>query len=157
PPPSSGRSSGRGRQVRGTATGCRSCGSKAASGRREWPNRDPLGIKGGINLYSFARNGSINSIDPFGDFVYFGPTGVLLPGLSEVLPPTENLGDILGVITFNYFACRAAVRDAMFGAEQGANANFGRAGQMHGNEGSIPDMLTHCVGACEVAKHDGPC
>lgn len=36
------------------------------SGRRQWPNRDPLGIEGGINLYAYVGNRSIDQIDPYG-------------------------------------------------------------------------------------------
>jgi len=36
----------------------------ASTGR--WPNRDPLGEKGGLNLYGFVGNNSINKFDPFG-------------------------------------------------------------------------------------------
>ena len=31
-----------------------------------WPNRDQIDEKGGLNLYGFVRNNSINRIDPFG-------------------------------------------------------------------------------------------
>lgn len=33
---------------------------------QRWPNRDPLGERGGLNLYRFARNAPVMSIDPFG-------------------------------------------------------------------------------------------
>ena len=33
---------------------------------QRWPNRDPLGEEGGINLYTFIRNNSGNRFDPFG-------------------------------------------------------------------------------------------
>jgi len=32
----------------------------------QWPNRDPLGETGGINLYGFVGNDGINKIDAFG-------------------------------------------------------------------------------------------
>ena len=38
-----------------------------ASGRRQWPNRDPIQELGGWNLYGFFRNEAIDAIDPFGD------------------------------------------------------------------------------------------
>jgi hypothetical protein len=31
-----------------------------------WPNRDPLGEDGGVNLYGFVRNGPLNQIDRLG-------------------------------------------------------------------------------------------
>ncbi len=33
---------------------------------QRWPNRDPIGENGGLNLYAFVRNASPNSIDPLG-------------------------------------------------------------------------------------------
>ena len=47
--------------------GLRACGYKSVSGRHEWPNRDPLQEKGGLNLYSFCENDANNNIDPFGE------------------------------------------------------------------------------------------
>jgi hypothetical protein len=35
-------------------------------GAQRWLNRDPAGEKGGINLYVFTHNGSINWIDGYG-------------------------------------------------------------------------------------------
>lgn len=48
------------------ATGYAVFVDETASGRRYWPNRDPIGIEGGINLYAFVRNGSIDAVDAFG-------------------------------------------------------------------------------------------
>jgi len=31
-----------------------------------WPNRDPIGQEGGINLYSFAANDPTDAFDPLG-------------------------------------------------------------------------------------------
>jgi hypothetical protein len=41
-------------------------GRNTASGRRRWPNRDPIGIDGGINPYAFVANDPINHVDPIG-------------------------------------------------------------------------------------------
>jgi RHS repeat-associated protein len=32
----------------------------------DWLNRDPLGERGGINLYGFVQNDSLNGFDKFG-------------------------------------------------------------------------------------------
>lgn len=37
-----------------------------ASGRRQWPNRDPIGELGGVNLYSMVGNDPMDRIDLFG-------------------------------------------------------------------------------------------
>ena len=53
--------------------GSRVCAYKTASGRGEWPNRDPFEEAGGINLYGFAANDPISDIDPLGeDFIAVG-------------------------------------------------------------------------------------
>ena len=71
----SGRFSSRLRRSRAIATGCGACGYKTASGRGKWPNRDPIGEAGGINLYGFVGNDPIDRVDPLGerwpDYYYF--------------------------------------------------------------------------------------
>jgi len=62
----SGRSSRRGHAARGIATGCRGSAGKTALGRSSWLNRDPIGEKGGANLYGFVRNASVSAFDPNG-------------------------------------------------------------------------------------------
>ena len=46
--------------------GSRGCGYKTASGLGKWPNRDPIEEPGGDNLYEFAVNSPIDSIDDYG-------------------------------------------------------------------------------------------
>jgi RHS repeat-associated protein len=43
------------------------------SGSGRWLNRDPLGEAGGLNLYEFVGNDSVNGVDPLGLFWRFGP------------------------------------------------------------------------------------
>jgi RHS repeat-associated protein len=62
----SGRLSRRGRFHSINTPGLRACGYKTASGRRQWPNRDPIMENGGINLYSFVANSPVNYIDLWG-------------------------------------------------------------------------------------------
>jgi len=40
--------------------------TKTASGRPYWPSRDPIEEEGGINLYGFTNNNSINNFDSVG-------------------------------------------------------------------------------------------
>ena len=39
---------------------------ETASGRSNWPNRDPIQEQGGVNLYGFVANRSINNYDILG-------------------------------------------------------------------------------------------
>lgn len=62
----SGRLSRRSRGRSINTPGSRGCAYKTASGRHEWPNRDPLGERGGLNLYDYVGNNPINRFDRFG-------------------------------------------------------------------------------------------
>jgi uncharacterized protein RhaS with RHS repeats len=46
--------------------GSRACAYKSASGLGNWPNRDPIGERGGLNLYGFTHNNPISKIDRLG-------------------------------------------------------------------------------------------
>lgn len=46
--------------------GLRACGYKSASGLGKWPNRDPIGERGGLNLYDYVGNNPVNLVDLFG-------------------------------------------------------------------------------------------
>jgi len=51
-----------------------------------WPSRDPIGERGGLNLYGFLGNDGISRIDVLGGFPYFNP-GQNPAGVSEPPPP----------------------------------------------------------------------
>lgn len=61
-----GRSSRRRFRTRESATGCHRYGYKTVLGRRRWLSRDPIGERGGLNLYKFAGNNAIEKIELFG-------------------------------------------------------------------------------------------
>ena len=46
------------------------CVYENASGLREWLNRDPIGERGGINLYRFVGNNPLRFVDPLGLLVF---------------------------------------------------------------------------------------
>ena len=52
--------------------GSRTCAYKTASGLGNWPNRDPLAERGGLNLYEFVGNNSINLVDTDGQVTTSG-------------------------------------------------------------------------------------
>ena len=57
---------------------------ETASGRSNWPNRDPIEEWGGLNLYGFVGNDRVN------DFDYLGMLGLasLISGLGELYMST---------------------------------------------------------------------
>ena len=66
---------------------------------QRWINRDPIGERGGLNLYRFVANNPVSRIDPWGLFdgvtVPRGP-GTLLPGPGSGLPTP---GEVMGMPT----------------------------------------------------------
>ncbi len=62
----SGQTSAASAQSFENTMGFAGCGYKTASGRDEWPNRDPINELGGINLYGMVANNPISYYDPLG-------------------------------------------------------------------------------------------
>ncbi len=54
-----------------------------------WVNRDPLGERGGLNVYGFARNNSVYLLDPLGEY------SIALPGFGA------GFGAICGYVTLS--------------------------------------------------------
>ncbi len=111
-------------------------------GLQRWINRDPLGEGGGINLTRYVLNNPVSGTDKFGKKPIFVPP----------MPPLGDPGAIVAACK-----CRNMVYNAMHGAEAYANAVYGGPGQTHANAGSLADMMTHCIGACLVARGEGAC
>ena len=150
--PSGRRSRGQRRRP-GTTTGSTRCDCKTAAGRREWPNRDPIGEKGGINLYEVARNGPVDYIDAAGENplvliivgvgAWFFGSGCkeqeapLPPALPEHIkdfwedPPKELRGT---------FAWPAACQQALTNCETGCANEYGARGSK--------DDLRLCLDNC---------
>ena len=62
----SGRRMQRGPSTPPRATGYRAHPYNISLGRPEWQSRDPIGVRGGINLYGYVENSPLNWNDPFG-------------------------------------------------------------------------------------------
>jgi len=62
----SGQTSATASQALENAMGFWGCGYETASGQRKWLNRDPIGERGGLNLYAYVGNSPINHFDPYG-------------------------------------------------------------------------------------------
>jgi hypothetical protein len=76
----SGRKSRRARVRSMFTPGSRVCAYKTAPGRREWPNRDPIGEDGGKNLYRSVRNAPVSLGDVDGRIPIEGPC--CMPGMG---------------------------------------------------------------------------
>jgi hypothetical protein len=61
-----GRSVRRGRRDHRGAVGSRPCRYGSVEGLPVWPNRDPIGELGGVNLYAIVNNAVLDSMDPLG-------------------------------------------------------------------------------------------
>jgi hypothetical protein len=73
-------------QSPGFTPGWRTCAYKTASGRREWPNRDPAGEAEDVNLYRFAYNNSVGFFDSDGFQVTTAPPAPSRPPGPTLLP-----------------------------------------------------------------------
>ena len=75
--------------------GCRKC--HAMYTIINWPNRDPIGESGGVNLYGFARNNSTNEFDYLGLAIPSGAfSGNYSPQASDynhLIPPDAYVPD----------------------------------------------------------------
>src|SRR5665213_983133 len=79
------------------------------SNLQRWIQRDPIGERGGINLYTFVGNNPVNFVDPWGLTTYvwppedtpsgaYGPTATVInDGSDNVLPAVPFLTDSQGM------------------------------------------------------------
>jgi len=116
----SGRLSRR-RRVRSMFTpGSRACGYRTASGRGKWPNRDPLGELGGLNLYGFTDNNPLNRVDIDGRVAPVIVVGGISIGALEAAAAAFGISAIACLSTP---ACRdAAMRLTQEALEEAAEA-----------------------------------
>jgi RHS repeat-associated protein len=86
----SGRLSRRRRRDRAIATGSARCAYKTASGRGKWPNRDPIGEQGGVNLYASFYNNPLSYVDRNGLDNWGNPGGGQNAPPVIIYPPTPT-------------------------------------------------------------------
>ncbi len=114
---------------------------------QRWINRDPIGERGGVNLFDFVRNQPLSAYDRFGH-VPIIPIGI---GVAAGV----GLGWCI-----DRLACNQWRNASLRLAESQADANA-PDGSHHRGPGSAPgndaDLLTHCIAACDLARNPGPC
>ena len=94
---SSGRTAPRSRCCSMFTPGLRVCGYRTVSGRSAWPSRDPLEEQGGLNLYSFIGNDSINANDFQGFINSVSALAHYIGGSGDPLRMSFNEIDTSGV------------------------------------------------------------
>jgi RHS repeat-associated protein len=83
---------------------------------QRWINQDPIQKFGGLNLYAFVQNDSLNEIDPFGLDVWVeGPSGSEPTGHQSI-----NVGDPFG--DYSSYS---------FGADGNFNLGYGIEGSVY--------------------------
>ena len=135
-------------QSPGNAMGSEAFDYESASGRLKWLNQDPIGERGGINLYRFNYNNSITFVDPDGqssEGVVIG--GAIGTGVGYVIG--GGLGFLGGTIALPGVG---SVTFGIGGAEAGAAA-FGGLGAWLGS--LWPSAPNYAPIICHAEKAPG--
>jgi RHS repeat-associated protein len=123
-----------------------------------WPNRDPIGEKGGRNLYGFVYNNPVGLVDGDGRVHIVIPPVVIAIGVG-----LGYCADVAGCrLHVNNELCKAARdanRVAPDGSEHHTDAFLCRNTyrDVTPREGDHADLLTHCIAACRLAQRPFPC
>ena len=77
--------------------GCGPCAYEPASGRPEWPSRDPIEEQGGWNLYGFVANDAVSRYDALGlsDAAVMSGAAAAGGGASAILSGIAAIGDAI--------------------------------------------------------------
>ena len=115
-----------------------------ATGR--WPSRDPMGEKGGFNLYAYVGNDSVNLYDRDGREVAFtyNPDGTMTAPVQIFRP--------MGI---SYFGCDdvLSVSDRSI-IKKGIDGAFVRLGEVANGAQSLPSGLSQKMASCIKNKLD---
>jgi hypothetical protein len=129
--------------------GSRACAYKTASGLGNWPNRDPIGERGGMNLYGFVGNQPVDEIDIFGLWAS-------LYGFSEHQDMTGRAFDAVNEGADVDDACKARIRNylQLANKDQDDNsANF-HNNILHYNRDYVKDETQAARQANRLASRD---
>ena len=102
---------------------------------QRWPNRDPLGEDGGINLYEFAENDPVNEIDPDGLQCDGAATLALEPTL---LMDADELTAYNAAQAAKAAAAAAAAGAVMSGGDRAETSQYGKGERNYGHESDNP-------------------
>jgi RHS repeat-associated protein len=131
----SGQTSAAGSQTVENAMGCEGCGYKSASGQWRWPNHDPIGETGGINLYGFVGNSPEYWVDTDGRGLWGTAIGSWVGGGLGILA-----GGTLGTLALPVGGTIAGA-DALGAAGLAAGAAIGNAiGNLFGPSPPVPTV-----------------
>jgi hypothetical protein len=160
----SGRNSRRARFRPINTPGLRACGYKTAPGRSNWPNRDPIGEKGGLNLYVFAYNTPVNAFDPDGRFslIEVAALNTIQANAVMLLPMLVRgiliiVGTGVGGYALCEYGCNRWMRATVLASEREADQITAGDGQHRLVEGGRADALTHCIAGCRLTRNPGVC
>jgi hypothetical protein len=100
---------------------------ETASGRSNWPNRDPIGEAGGINIYGMINNLVVNAVDIDGRAVFPGWVIDTIDALGDFLDPNGQEGNICMPPDYDtdyvYGSCAAVCKNCK-GITQRSNGQY---------------------------------
>jgi RHS repeat-associated protein len=87
-----------------------------------WLTRDPIGYRGGINLYGYVDSSPVGNVDAEGLYLGFGRlTGAIGYGIFRTVTGVEAVGHAVGQgVAHAYNATTSALGHAIYGTEQAA-------------------------------------
>jgi RHS repeat-associated protein len=117
---------------------------------QRWLSRDPIGEKGGRNLYGFVKNSPANYFDSDGRLIGIIIVGGVAIAVEGVYLYCTRESVCLRYVQANLqYAANLVDNMPEYANEPGSTTIEG--------QGTPQDALKHCIAACEVTKHPGVC